>query len=668
MKTSRLACALGLGLWAVASGLSPARSDPPPRSLLRVTDQFLEAPGADRHPQADILILRDDIRLVVQPDGSTSFHEHDALKLLNAEGVESYGSLSRLYRQGLETIHLERARTISPDGRIHDLAGPMIDDRPLFPGSPLYGDLRRLRLQFPEASPGAVIEFKIRTDRAPRPGGAWWGTSYLQNPDPILDSTFEVRLPLGAGLRWSAPGLTPSTPSRRQEGETQILRWEARQVAPLVQEPSAPPWTHLLHRVEVSSFQDWTSVGEWLAPRWREAVSQDRGVAMIAAGLNQGPGRPRETAAAILGWVASTKTPSELLSGHLEPHPAQEILRAELISPIDSAVLIASLLSRAGLTVTPWMVSEVPLETLRGESPDPETVGRLLLSFEHPPGETLWIDPSSPGELLEAPPEGAQGVAGLKLAPSGVELLTTPVSSPFAQRRLIHLALRLDPGGRAEASMDLSASGLAASPWRKVVGDLAGLPAPRRQGLLDELFSQIAGGFSLPGRVYATYFPTQLTPGQPFQCSLTLMFPSLGQLTAAGGRRVELPLALYGADRLAGLDREPEARQYPIVIGTPLQEDLRVTLDLPPGSAVLRLPAPESITNELGSFFSTLRHEGDQVRLFSRLILRAPWIPASKAPLLGELARAQRRLRETPLILKLPAPAPSTPARPEPSP
>lgn len=647
----------GLRAWIpvfliLALGASLPALGAPPRSLVRKEMRFSDSPGAKEFPGAQALYLVDDIGFEVEPDGHTIYTEHDAIKVLTAEGATSLSVLARTYRAGAESLQLEQARTISPEGDVLDVAASSIQDLPLDPESPLYSQQRLLRVEFPEVRPGSVVEFRLKTRRAPRPDGRWWAASFVQNLEPILHSTFTVRLPQDTEIRWNAPGVTPGRPRESSRDGQRILRWEVRDVPALAPEPAMPATERWLNRIEVTNLASWPELGDWFGRRWRSAVEDTQGLDIVAAGIVPTTRPAEERIRAVLDWAAGLHKVQASLADSWNPGPASQALRAPALSPTDMAVLLSATLNRLGLPSEPVMVSTLQEGRLEQELPQPEKVDRILLRLRSPRGGWWWIDPASPGELLNAPPGGAQGVAAILVRPEGSRVFTTPVSSPDRNLRDVQMEVRVEQDGRAELIMSMTAEGTTAALWRSLERELVGTPNTERERLLDRLFHSLAQGFAVSGRLYSHYFPEKLEPGVPFRISTTLVFPELAT-PRDDGRTRALPLPLYGGDRLASL-ADSETRRFPAHFDFPFRDDVRIHVALPEGSRILELPPNLSIQTSLGSFFCTTRQKENHVWMYSRLVLNRTWVMPKDFEELRRLAQAQATLLTTPLVYEPP--------------
>jgi len=523
-----------------------------------------------------------------------------------------------------------------------------IQDLPLAPDSPLYGQQRLFRVEFPDVRAGSVVEFRLQTRRAPRPDGRWWAASFVQNLEPILLSTFTVRIPQCTEIRWSAPGVTPGRPRESTRDGQRILRWEVRNVPALAPEPAMPAAERWLNRIEVTNLASWPELGDWFERRWSSAVEDAQGLDIVAAGIVSAARPAEERIRAVLAWAAGLIKVQEGLADPWNPGPASQALRASALSPTDMAVLLSATLNRLGLKSVPVMASSLQEEHLERELPQPEKVARILLRLPSPRGGWWWIDPASPGELLNAPPGGAQGIAAILVQPEGSRLFTTPVSPADQNLRDVEMEVRVEQDGQAELMMSITAEGTTAALWRSLERELVGTPNSERERLLDRLFHSLAQGFAVSGRLYSHYFPENLEPEVPFRVSTTLVFPELAA-PRDNGRTRALPLPLFGGDRLASL-ADSDTRRFPASFEFPFRDDVRVHVALPEGSQILEVPPNLSLRTSLCTFFSTTRQEANHVWMYSRLVVPRTWVMPKDFEELRRLARAQATVLTTPLV------------------
>ena len=157
--------------------------------------RFLNSPGLKEYPNACALILEDDLTYQLNEDYSAEATEHNAIKLLNEEGVKLFSLYPRNFDASFESIEFEYARTISPNGQVTEVPAANFKTIDAISGAPIYKDRQIYVAEFPNVEVGSVIEYSVKTKYAPRKDKQWWACSYLQNDLPILHSTYKVSVP-----------------------------------------------------------------------------------------------------------------------------------------------------------------------------------------------------------------------------------------------------------------------------------------------------------------------------------------------------------------------------------------------------------------------------------------------------------------------------------------
>lgn len=641
-----------VGALVVSVCLSSAALCEPGRSLLRKDTRWVDSPGPKDYPDASALILYDDIGFKLNPDNSTAYSEYDVVKVLTNEGVEGHQSLVRVYRQGQGVIKLDEARVIGPDQTVHDVDPASVVDAPLIPNSKVYADYRRFELEFPDVTPGAITEYRLTTSRKAYPQGAWWATSYVQNPEPLLISIFTVQAPLGRELRWAAPGLVPAKPTRSEADGNQILRWQVPAQSALRTEPAMPEAESLLRRVDLSSFDSWNALGDWFYASWKPAVQGDGRLNMIASGLLPTGGTPEERVQALLTWIVTNKKQVDLSYEQYLPNSAPALLDEPVLSYMDTSVLASAMLEFAGFHTQPVLAFNVPESQLERELAQPTQVARVLLYLPDVGGHSFWFDPAHPGQLLEGPPGGFQGRAALFLGPQGTRLANTGVDAFDANRDETRIEARVDEEGSAELSISKQQFGEAAIFLREAARSLASADRSRREAILRSLFAAMAQAYSPLAQVHDRYFPEKDPPTEGFPIGLTLIVPDY---VAVEGEKRQVTIPIQLDQRIAQLADSPADREHPLQFDHPFRDDSQVHLMLPEGSQILSLPEPVQLDNPYLSFLLTSRQEGRQAWFYSRLVVKQAWIPVEDYAQVLDVAKKVAQVANTPLVFQAPS-------------
>ncbi|GAH75065.1 unnamed protein product, partial [marine sediment metagenome] len=129
--------------------------DPYLRNLIKTS------PGSADYPNAGAIVLLDDYQLKILSDGTAVQTTHFMVKILNERG-KHYGEVELGYDSTYETIEIDYARTIEPEGKVVSVGDRHIRDVSRYLGYPLYSNARVRIVSMPEVTWGAIIEYKAK--------------------------------------------------------------------------------------------------------------------------------------------------------------------------------------------------------------------------------------------------------------------------------------------------------------------------------------------------------------------------------------------------------------------------------------------------------------------------------------------------------------------------
>jgi hypothetical protein len=580
------------------------------------------------YPQANSVLMLDDIRFDVKPDRTHIFDEHDAVKVLTADGVDENATLDRILDENSSTIEVLTARTIKSDGRVLDAPAPELT--PLAAGSKVYGSVKRFSIRFPEVEVGDVVEFRLRTTHKPKPGGHFWATTYVENPMPIADSSFTVTIPKGVYFRAAAPGMADGTPVEEAinlEGtDYRRLRWKVKDQQAFTYKPLAPSTLSLLARIEVSSFRNWEEVGRYIGEQWAANSTISEGLALRIAGWVPNTADPLARARDVLREIGRNRKAASFLSEEPDFHKPSQVFPEELISLADSSLLVSVALSTAGIPNIPVATIGVSSSSLKDELPHPEKVERIILQVPLGGGESYWVDPEAPGFLLSEPPPGTSDTAGFSWDPrflgGAVGLQDLELASAVSNREELAVEGRLERNGRAELTLQFDRYGGAALNARQAARDIKDGARGVRDRALDSFFSSAAQGYGDRARLLSRFFESDPDVRDPFSLAFTVAVPGFGK-TENDVMTVPLPRFLSANIRAAVLEKQ---RSVPLRFDQPYQQDVRIHLLFPEGSTVTDAPLRIEKSTPEAEFVATGRAEGNEVWYVGRLTVLDPWI------------------------------------------
>lgn len=674
IRAGWLPSVLVLLLFSASLGMAWASPDPPAGSSTPHTgsptpgaspgppaNPWAGSPGKREFPEASAIILKDEIEATVNENGTGQLVEYDAIKILDQNGLDRFGKTYRLYDSRMESCEVTMARVWHPDGRRVDLSpGQITDSVPeALARHPIYGRMREVSVTYPGIVEGSVVEFRIVHRRKQAwPGRPFWETSYTQDFEPILDTSFTFSSPQKTPADIASPGTPDLRPTQvLHEAGRVIMRWKLQNRPMIARQPAMPPLRQLASQIQVSSFSQWEPFAVWARGMYDQAAAADAAITLKATTLTARSGDVPRRIQAILSWLGREKAPLSVELGLEDTAPATalEALNAPSLSSQDRALLLLSLLRALQIKAFPALVATADHGDPERGLPSLPQFNRLVVVVAERDGSRLWIDP-----LAQAPQvlgEGLQGRPALVLDGSPAHMTTTPTMPVEANREEIQGVSRLDSDGSMETVLKIREFGASAVAWRN---RLQATPDRDQKDRFMELVQRIN-----PTSVLVNHYVAPGDPRGPFSMTLTFEATSATRRTP-NGDGVRLPMPLLPQRALSSYAEVPVGKRlYPVRLGSALYEERRVEVVIPQGWTVKSMPPGIQRSNEVGSFQLDVRSSGRSIWYFSRVVIRRSSIPVALYPQFKELMDLVKESWREDVILVAPAVKPNAPTVPK---
>ena len=616
------------------------------------------SPGKREFPEASAIILKDEIEATINENGTSQLVEYDAIRILDQNGLERFGKTVRMYDSRTESCEVTMARVWHPDGRRVDVSPSQITDAvpEAVARHPIYGRLREVTVIYPGVVEGSVVEFRIVHHRKQAwPGRRFWETSYTQDFEPILETSFTFSSPQKMPAEIACPGTPDLRPIQvLHEAGRVIMRWKLQNRPMIVRQPAMPPLRQLASQIQVSSFSQWEEFAVWARGMYDQAAAGDPAVTLKATTLTARSGDVPHRIRAILSWLAREKAPLslEVALEDTAPATALEALNAPSLSSQDRAVLLLALLRALQINAFPALVAT-------GDHGDPDRglpslpqFNRLVVVVADRDGSRAWIDPQA--QVPQVLGEGLQGRPALVLDGSPAHMTTTPTMPVEANREEIQGVSRLDADGSMETVLKIREFGANAVAWRT---RLQATPERDQKDRFVELVQRIN-----PTSMLVNHYVAPSDPQAPFSLTLTFESTSATRRTP-NGDGVRLPMPLLPQRVLSSYAEVPAGKRlYPVRLGGPLYEERRVQVVIPQGWTVKSLPPSIRRANEVGSCQLDVRSSGRSIWYFSRVVVRRSFIPVAMYAQFKELMDlVKESWREDVILVAAPAVKPGIP-------
>ncbi len=233
-----------------------------------------DGPGQEDYPNAGAIILLDQEKLTIHADMTQTREIHKVIKILNDRGKDraeveiSYDSLQ-------DTVRVDLARTIRPDGKIVNVGKEAMRDLTPWGGFPMYSNVKYKVISMPQVEDGAIIEYKATVRSSSLRFDNYFCDSFgFQDYEPTVVCRYILEVPEGLYFKTHFLHTDPLQPrieyfSRGDVGESgpaargsangqprkeSLLRytWEMRDVPAIKWERRMPGWVDISPMILVS--------------------------------------------------------------------------------------------------------------------------------------------------------------------------------------------------------------------------------------------------------------------------------------------------------------------------------------------------------------------------------------------------------------------------------
>ncbi len=547
---------------------------------------------AAKYPDANSVGIDNIRKIHYQQDGTYLQRDYALIKILTETGKKSWGEYGLDYSRKYNTVRIETARVIKPDGRVVNVPEEMIKDitHPALAQINIFdSEVRVMMVTFPNLEVGDAIELEAVDScfNAPMHGQFDW-MDLLQGSDPIVHYKAEISGPASLPLQHMVKDGEAEF-SLTTENGLNTYSWEVRDVPRIVAEPAMPSYTSFAPRLIVSTIGNWEQVSRW----WYEMTSNfrtaDDSLKAVANKVTEGMTTDEEKIKAVYHFVAQKIRYMGLGTGKkagFEPKPANETLATRYGVCRDVAVLMSTMLGE--LDIESYVVL-----TRAGELIDEEIP---IIGFNHaivalPDGEGGWYfsDPTVENnpDLLMAAEAGAHM---LVCTPAGEPLVTSPHKPAEENMGTISATSRVESDGRLVSEVTISTAGIYDLAFR---GFVKRFPPRQLESIWQRIVSGVHPGARLLG--FSSSDPEDLYSSFGIKFS----YEVADYATAAGDYLlIKSPISTNSFELImeqflaaAGL---PE-RNYAFNLGMTLGSTQSEELILPPGYKVKNMPEQVAI-------------------------------------------------------------------------
>lgn len=584
--------------------------------------QILEqAPSPMDYPHAGSVVMLDEADVVVKDDGGFSMTSHQIVKIFNLRG-RGRAAVKLPYNSSYENIRVEVARTIRKDGTVTEIKPDAIVDGSLVAGRDSFKDIRVKTLSFPALEDDCIIEYQWTMKRSkPLMPGHYWEEWRSQDFDPVITSRLSLTLPAKMVPKASYHNLTvePVVTSSEQDG-TKTLVWEVKNSPALETEPLMPPFREIAAWFGVSTISSWDEVARWLSGLFEPRLRTVWDIEAVVKRLIVGKTTEEEKAKAIFYWLGSNVRHVALdpgISGFI-PHSAADVYRYEYGDSMDMAVLLITMLRKAGIDAWPAFLPTSDAPVIDRSLPYPAQFAHCIVLAEVN-GREVWLDPTAETTRFGDLPASDRGADAFVVKDGKGGFRKTPEYGRDENGVFFDNTMTLSDDGTLEGNV-----------FRELRGDEA------MQGRLDykygkpddikESFKKSLSYLSVGARLNGYQISDFRDNEKPLHGSYSFTAPEWANRT----RKFMIFPVTFFHDEGVWTPFLKARRDYPIVYRGRHTLKVVTRIALPEGFAIEEMPDDLSLKAPFGMFNFTYRVKGGTLLMEKRMEVWPARIPATE--------------------------------------
>jgi hypothetical protein len=430
----------------------------------------------------------------------------------------------------------------------------------------------------------------------------------LQEDIPRLETRYVLIAPKGKTLYFNKPKLAKIVAAEETRGSDTIYSFRAVGVPKIDAEPGMPGFTDVAAYVHVSTYRTWDEVASWYRGLVGEQLQSSPQIHDAVMDAVKGLTDERAKIRAVYDLVVRKTRYVGLEFGihGYQPYRTTQVFARKFGDCKDKASLLVVMLREIGVDA-----SLVLARTRRGGDLDPEPAS--LAPFDHAivyvPRYDLFLDGTAEFSGADELPAQDQDIPVLIVSEG--KLRRTPVLAAAKNRVATVERVALQASGAARVDEEVTVAGEVAHEWRAHYQSPAERP---------ERYGKAWSGRHPGARVESVDMPRLDDLERPVEVRASVDVPDWArpETTIGGGGELVMPALGREADMLRSYARL-SSRKHDLVLGFPWRQEDRVTVTLPAGLAVVRLPEARTVEAPFGRFTLTATQKGGTVEVVAAL-------------------------------------------------
>ncbi len=468
--------------------------------------------------------------------------------------------------------------------------------------------------------------------------------------DQRVRAEFVLWTPLTTKLHETTVGPVKRSESRR--GEQLRIDWHLLEASPLVFEPAMPTVQELAANIRVSTVPDWDTWLSWekalLVGAFRSSPEVDAVADRLAKGSPDALEKARRIHEFVMEEIRYQQDYESFIAG-VKPHPAPMVLERKYGDCKDKAVLFITLAKKLGLDAHFALVRTRDAGPIDSDVPM-QQFNHAIVYVPKQEGfaEGRFFDPTADALDVDSVRSDDVGTKSLVFDPTTGQHAwrEVPYQTYEANAERWKLDLKLEKDGAGTGSVAIAATGRTGSLLRRTSRNLE-----QTAQLMQRQVQRLLPGASASELGLDSVKDLRV----PAQLSTKLSTKTLARVEG-GDLRLKVP-----SDFAVRSTFSMASRRHPLVLGVPNESVTVVTLELPDGFALSRVPPDAEVKAPCMTFSRKLQVQGNKVVAELRGRFLCERIGANEYIAYRNQAEDVSRLLDEELVL-----SPLKPAKPPP--
>ena len=611
-------------------------------------------------PQNPAQIELLETRYRFEANGDSRKEVHARVHINSELGVRQFARLSFEYNRSFESVEIPLVRITHPSGGTADILPSAIIDQPnpAVLNAPAYHDVRVKSVRILGLTPGDNLEYRVITTVSHQPlAPDFWLDHSFDRTGVVSEESFEIEVSSARQIQLRTNPATPASSSETAASGMTVYRWRVKATqydnSPKESSQSQPD-------VALTSFAGWQQLADRLRNLLKPSGEFAPELFAKADELAKVPTSdpmttPGLRAEAFYTFVSQKIRTVDLPLGStgFKTRNPSDVLASGYGTPEDKYVLFAALAdnffgpARAGL-----------ISSFAG---DPQTALPRPASFNHLltmtgwPSINFWLDLNVEVAPYQVIPSQVRGKNAFVVGPAVTDLWRQVDDFlPFRARQSVSINASLASDGMLKANVHYSLRG-----DNELLLRVAFHQSPKDKWKeLAQLLS-LSDGFR--GQVTSVNASDPYATREPFTVDYEITQPKFVDWSK---KPVRIPAMLPQI----GLPEAPAkpaagAAASPIDLGTPLEVETRMTLNLPPGTTTTA-PTGTSVQRDYATFSSQYSAKGPTATASRHIHFLLRQVPADRAADYNAFLRAVRNDEAQDFTLDHPDPLPTKSSSP----